>query len=286
MIQEFNHYAPIGVFDSGIGGLSILKHLKQHLPFETFVYLSDRAYCPYGAKGDAFIQGRSLDITHYLLQHHHIKALVVACNTATAAAIYTLRTQFSTMPIIGIEPAIKPALKHSQTKVITVFATHGTVFSDKVKHLNQQLLIDYPTATIHLQPCEGLADAIDMHYCVDLNHPNIHYWVKHYLNEAGLLNTNTLKQSDNHSDTIILGCTHYPLIKPVFAQYLKDTITIIDNGDAVAQQLSTQLLKHGLLNVNSTDNNHSDLFLSSTITDNSVAIKEDVSLAQYLNIGS
>jgi glutamate racemase len=121
--------APIGVFDSGIGGLSVLQALQAELPHERFVYLADSAHAPYGERGDAFVAERTLAIADYLVRQHHIKALVVACNTATAAAIHEARQRYPLMPVVGIEPALKPAVAHSQTLRIGVIGTHGTLGS-------------------------------------------------------------------------------------------------------------------------------------------------------------
>ena len=102
--------SPIGVFDSGIGGLSVLRALRAELPHERFVYLADSAHAPYGERGDAYVGARTHAITQYLRDRHHIKALVVACNTATAAAIHEVRSSHADLPLVGLEPAIKPAL--------------------------------------------------------------------------------------------------------------------------------------------------------------------------------
>jgi len=121
--------APIGVFDSGIGGLSVLQALRHELPHEHFVYLADSGNAPYGERGDAFVQARTHAIAQYLRERHGIKALVIACNTATAAAVESLRMAMPDLPLIGVEPAIKPAALSSQTHQVGVMATRGTVES-------------------------------------------------------------------------------------------------------------------------------------------------------------
>ena len=127
--------APIGVFDSGIGGLSVLRALRAQLPHERFVYFADSAHAPYGERGEAFVLQRSLHIAAQLQAQHHIKALVVACNTATAAAVRTLRSKAPDLPLVGIEPAIKPAAALTQTGRVGVVATRGTIESDKLARL-------------------------------------------------------------------------------------------------------------------------------------------------------
>jgi len=150
--------APIGVFDSGIGGLSILQSLLAALPAEHFVYWADSGHAPYGEKTDAFVRQRSLAIAEHLIQKHHIKALVGACNTATAAAIHELRKQHPQLILVGVEPALKPALKITQTGHIGVIGTRGTLVSDKFHRLLSSL---ENQARFTVQPCNGLALAIE-----------------------------------------------------------------------------------------------------------------------------
>ena len=120
-------HQPIGVFDSGIGGLSILQALRDELPHEHFVYLADSGHAPYGERGDVFVTQRTRSITQHLRAQHHIKALVVACNTATTAAIHHIRAEHPDLPLVGVEPAIKPAASHTQTGRVGVIGTRGTV---------------------------------------------------------------------------------------------------------------------------------------------------------------
>ena len=142
---------PIGVFDSGIGGLSILQALRAELPAEDFVYVADSGHAPYGERDAAHVIGHSQAITRHLLAQHHIKALVVACNTATAAAIHLLRQQYPYLPIVGVEPALKPAAQLSQTRRVGVMATRGTLESAKFRVLLDAL---QGQADFILQPCE------------------------------------------------------------------------------------------------------------------------------------
>src|SRR5690606_18971645 len=123
------------VFDSGIGGLSVLQALRHELPLEQFVYVADSAHAPYGEKGDDFVRARTHAIAQYLHHHHGIKALVIACNTATAASVESLRAAMPDIPMIGVEPAIKPAAASSQTHHVGVMATRGTVQSRRFQKL-------------------------------------------------------------------------------------------------------------------------------------------------------
>ena len=149
--------APIGVFDSGIGGLSVLKALRAALPHEDFIYLADNGHAPYGERDTAHVLARSRAVTQYLVGRN-IKALVVACNTATASSIDRLRTVYPHLPIVGVEPALKPAVALSKTGRIGVMATRSTLASARFQAL---LAAQAGVAEFVLQPCDGLADAIE-----------------------------------------------------------------------------------------------------------------------------
>jgi glutamate racemase len=225
--------SPIGVFDSGIGGLSILKALRAEMPHESFVYFADSAHNPYGEKPEAFVVERSLAITQQLIHEHRIKALVVACNTATAAAIHILRAEHPGLPIIGVEPALKPAVAISITKRIAVLATRGTLHSAKFQTLLASL---HGQAEFICTPCDGLAELIERsadtqnainsiaaHAC--FNWPKATFGIK-----------------NGEIDTLVLGCTHYPLVLPLFRRAVGDAVHVVDNGQAVARR-TAQLLK-------------------------------------------
>jgi glutamate racemase len=235
-------HAPIGVFDSGIGGLSVLKALLKAMPHERFVYFADSTHAPYGEKDDAFVTQRACTIAAGLRLDHGIKALVVACNTATAAAISTLRNQHPDLIIIGIEPALKIAAAHSHSQQIGVLATRSTLASAKFQSLLAQQI---PSARFTLLACDGLASAIENGLrgrLLGLNAPAIHALVQQYVGE--LLQAN---HSPLAIDTLVLGCTHYPLIRTVIEQYLPATVTIVDNGAAVAKQLLKRLSEVNLI---------------------------------------
>ncbi len=225
--------APIGVFDSGIGGLSILKALRAQMPRERFVYFADSAHNPYGPKGDAFVIDRSRAITHQLIQDHAIKALVIACNTATAAAIHILRAEHPSLPIIGVEPALKPAVAASRTKRIAVLATQGTLQSDKFLALKASLETQAEFICI---PGHGLAEMIECSAEHD-NTTDLIVKIALFKNGTGLWDS-----PESPIDTLVLGCTHYPLVLPHFQNAVGPSVAIVDNGQAVARQVAQRVV--------------------------------------------
>jgi len=222
----------IGVFDSGIGGLSVLKHIHARLPNERLLYLADYAFMPYGCKPTSIIKDRCLHIAEFLNQHH-CKAIVLACNTATAASIHRLREQYS-FPIIGMEPAIKPAVRHSQTGVIGLLATSGTINSNKFKQLQQRFGTD---VKMIVQPCPGLVEQIETDIATgETNNAATHAMLDGFLQpllQRGI-------------DTLVLGCTHYPFVSTCIQNIIGANITIMDSGKAIACELERQLERHHL----------------------------------------
>lgn len=216
---------PIGVFDSGVGGLSVLKALRAELPHEDFVYVSDSGNAPYGERPEAFVVARARRLTNYLLDTHQpaIKALVVACNTATAAAIQLLRQDHTTLPIVGVEPALKPAAALSRTRRIGVMATRGTLASQKFKLLLNLLA---GQAEFVCQPCDGLADAIERHDAAQTIALCARY--THAIGQFGL--------KDGAIDTLVLGCTHYPFASQQLRDLVGSEVRLVDNGESVARQ--------------------------------------------------
>lgn len=214
---------PIGVFDSGVGGLSVLRALRAELPHEQFVYIADSGHAPYGERDDAHVIARSHAITHYLHTQHHIKALVVACNTATAAAIRLLRQDHPALPIVGIEPALKPAATQSQTKTVGVMATRGTLNSEKFRTLLASL---HGQATFVLQPCDGLADAIER-----ADASKTIAACAQYTSAMGRFGTQA-----GEIDTLVLGCTHYPFVADILRTTTGPSVTFLEGGAQVARQ--------------------------------------------------
>lgn len=225
---------PIGVFDSGIGGLSVLKALHAELPCEAFVYLADSGHAPYGERDDQHVLQRSHAITHYLQNQHHIKALVVACNTATAAAIDALRQTYPALPVIGIEPALKPAAAQSKTHTIGVMATRGTLGSEKFRNLLSSL---HGQGTFVLQPCDGLADAIEK-----ADATKIEAACAKYTKAMGLFGSQA-----GAMDTLVLGCTHYPFVVEKLRTLVGHEVAFLEGGEPVARQVRRVLAERGTL---------------------------------------
>lgn len=246
---------PIGVFDSGVGGLSVLRQLLRHLPQEDVVYLADSAWAPYGERSPEQIAARSLQIANYLLQRHHIKALVVACNTATSHAVQQLRQQHPQLPLIGIEPAIKPAVALSKTGHVGIMATRATVQGAKFARLVQ----DWGGANhIHVQACDGLALAIENALDRQSNPDGQtvqslcqRYWAALQVaaSQAALaVDAGTQSSAALGAiDVLVLGCTHYPFAADVLQALAGDAVQLIEPGEPVARQTQRLLQQHGLL---------------------------------------
>lgn len=226
---------PIGVFDSGVGGLSILRALRAELPHEDFVYFSDAGHAPYGEKGEAFVSDRSLAIAVDLLEQHRIKALVIACNTATAAAVHLLRAKHTELPVVGVEPALKPAAALTKTGRVAVLATRGTLASAKFQALQRSL---QDQAEFVLVPCDGLAAAIEAD-----DREQIRELCRRYTRDVCCFGTGA-----GDIDTLVLGCTHYPFAEDVFRELVGPEVRIVETGEPVARQTRRLLEQKGLLN--------------------------------------
>lgn len=226
---------PIGVFDSGVGGLSILRALRAELPQEDFVYFSDAGHAPYGEKGDDFVSNRSLAIAVDLLEQHRIKGLVIACNTATAAAVHLLRAKHTHLPVVGVEPALKPAAALTKTGHVAVLATRGTLGSAKFKALQESLRAQ---AQFVLVPCDGLAAAIEAD-----DEERIRELCRRYTREVCCFGT-----GPGEIDTLVLGCTHYPFATRIFRELLGPDVQLVETGAPVARQTRRLLETQALLN--------------------------------------
>lgn len=236
-------HQPIGVFDSGIGGLSVLQALQAELPNERFVYLADSANAPYGERGDAFVAERSHAIADYLVERHQIKALVVACNTATAAAIHEVRNRYPDMPMVGVEPALKPAVAHSKTGHIGVIGTRGTLTSAKFAKLLDSL---QGQAEFVIQPCMGLAHAIEQSTAeephLDTARSEVRRLCQTYTEAMG-----TFGHGPGEIDTLVLGCTHYVFAIDDLRAILGKGIALLSTGEPVAKQTRRLLEAQALL---------------------------------------
>ncbi len=219
----------IGVMDSGVGGISVLKHIHALLPHENLMYVADSKYAPYGNKTAEEITSRCMILADFLIAQN-VKALVVACNTATAAAIDELREAFD-IPIIGMEPAVKPAAEASKNGIIGVLATVGTLKSAQFAALLESYGRNVKVVT---QACVGLVECIERG---ELDTSETKALIRLYA-------TPLLAEG---ADTIVLGCTHYPFVKHVIQEIVGDKITLIDTGAAVGKQLKRQLEEKDLL---------------------------------------
>lgn len=220
----------VAVFDSGLGGLTVLNALRAHLPQEDFFYYADTRFLPYGDKSVSFVRQRCINIAR-TMQDAGAKALVMACNTATALAAGEVRQAVS-IPVIAIEPAVKPAAQLTKSGVIGVLATVRTLDSARFRALVAR---HAHGVRVIAQACAGLAETIEGHD--DNKKKHIDQLLKKYL--APII--------DAQADVVVLGCTHYPWIKTEIAARLPDQVKILDNGLAVARQLQHRLQHHGIL---------------------------------------
>lgn len=209
----------IGVFDSGVGGLSVLRALQRYLPSATLLYAADSGHAPYGERDPDFVASRASTLAAHLI-HQGAQLLVVACNTATAAAIDRLRVEHPHLPIVGVEPGLKPAIALTRNRRIGVMATQATLESPRFR----RLLATYADGfCVHLQACIGLASAIE-------SFPPGSDEV------MALVDRHTAPLRLAGVDTVVLGCTHYPFAASSIADALGPQITLVDTSDAVARQ--------------------------------------------------
>ena len=221
--------ASIGIFDSGAGGLSVYRELVKVLPRERYLYFSDNAHCPYGEKTAAYIQERGRTITEVLLGLG-ADIIVVACNTATAAAIATLRAEYPAVPFIGMEPAVKPAALGTKSGVIGVLATAGTLKGSK--YLNTRgLYQDNVKIVEHVGQ-----DFVELVEGGILDGPEAEATVRASLQPL----------LDAGADTIVLGCTHYPFLQPLIERLAGPGVKVIDPAPAVARQTVRILQERGI----------------------------------------
>lgn len=225
--------APIGIFDSGVGGISVLREIRQLLPRENLIYYADSGHCPYGGKPREAIIERANFITDFMLIRH-VKMVVVACNTATIAAVESLRNTYP-IPFIGMEPAVKPAAAVTRSGVIGVLATGAALGGEKFHKLVAQHAQGVRLIT---QPCPGLVECVEQG---DLQGETARRLIVQY----------TKPLLAQHADTLVLGCTHYPFLRPLIAEIVGPQVHLLDTGAAVAQQVRRVLEREKLLNTNS-----------------------------------
>lgn len=248
---------PIGVFDSGVGGISVLKELVKQMPHEDYIYFGDSQHAPYGTKKLEEVKELTVNNVRFLLDNG-AKSIVVACNTATSAAVAMLRKMYADIPLVGIEPAIKPAVLSKNGSRIVVMATPMTLRQEKF----QKLMHRYEDmADIVPLPCPGLMEFV----------------------ERGVLNGNELDKyltelfwSVNHKkiDSIVLGCTHYPFVKASVQKAVGSDVSIFDGGEGTAREMKRRLEEAELLNNNT--KNGTTRFINSRNTE------EELKLCEYL----
>lgn len=222
-------HQPIGVFDSGLGGLTVLREIRRLLPGEDLLYVADSAHAPYGDKPMAEIEARAFAITERLLAHG-AKAIVIACNTATGAAARLLRTRYP-VPLVAMEPAVKPAVERTRTGVIGVLATRQTLASHNFSVLLER--VAHGTEVL-LQPCPGLVERVE---AGDLDGARTRALLTQYLEPL----------LERGADMLVLGCTHYPHLTPVIQDIAGPAVQVLDSGAAVARQVQRRLSEAGLL---------------------------------------
>ena len=223
--------APIGVFDSGVGGLSVLREIRRELPAEDLIYVADSGYAPYGDRPEEYVRGRAVAIMEFL-RGQGAKAVVVACNTATGIAVDALRTRYD-VPIVAIEPAVKPAVAQTRSGVVGVLATTQTLAGQKFAKL---VRTHAGRVEVLTQPAPGLVDQVEGG---QLATASTRALVEQYVRPL----------LDKGADTIVLGCTHYPFLDDVIRDVAGPSVTVIDSAIPVARELRRRLKVSGLLAV-------------------------------------
>ena len=213
----------IGVFDSGLGGLTVVQAMTEVIKGAELFYIADTKNAPYGEKTTEQILQYSLNITQYLIDNHQIDALIVACNTATSAAIKYLREQYPSLIIIGTEPGIKPAIEQTKTGKVGVLATPATLKGDKYQDLVNELAMQ-KDVTLFEQACPGLVEQIENGEA-------------HTIKTKEMLEAWLHPMRENNVDTIVLGCTHYPLVSEVIEHVMQRRLNLIHTGKAIAKRL-------------------------------------------------
>ena len=226
-----NKTQPIAVFDSGVGGISVLKELVKILPQEDYIYYGDSKNAPYGMKDKETVKELTIEAAKYLFAQG-AKGLVVACNTATSAGVRALREMYPEIPIVGIEPAVKPAALLKQGGRVLVMATPMTIREEKF----QKLMAKYEEkATILPLPCPGLMDFVERG---DLHSDDFRKYLEELLYEYRI----------HPVDAAVLGCTHYPFAKEMIQEILGDDVVIFDGGEGTAREMKRRLGQADLLN--------------------------------------
>jgi glutamate racemase len=226
---------PIGVFDSGVGGLSVLQAIRLELPSEDLIYVGDSGFAPYGDKPQDFVQSRATAITEFLIGEGS-KAVVVACNTATGIAVDLLRSRFPDIPIVAIEPAVKPAAAKTKSGVVGVLATTGTLASPNVTRLLNRYGVDVEILT---QAGTGLVEQVEKG---ELSSDRTRELIAKYVRPL----------VEQGADVLVLGCTHYPFLADQIREVVGPDVEVMDPATAVAREVRRRLEVVGLLAQNGT----------------------------------
>lgn len=221
---------PLGIFDSGIGGLSVLREIRERLPGEDLIYIADQAHVPYGPRSMTEVKLFSRGIVRYLLDQD-VKLVVVACNTASAAALVDLRRDFPGVPFVGMEPAVKPAAEKTVSGVVGVLATPAT-FQGELYHRTVERFASGMTVLQHTLP--GLVAQIEQG---EITTPKT----------RAVLETALRSMVEQGVDKIVLGCTHYPFVIPLIQEIVGEEVQVIDPSPAVARQTARLLTERQLL---------------------------------------
>lgn len=249
-----NTKSPIGVFDSGVGGISVLRELVALMPQENYIFYGDSKHAPYGTKSLEEVQKLTLDDASFLVDRG-VKALVVACNTATSAAVGLLREKYADMPVIGIEPALKPAVLAKEHPRVLVMATPMTLREEKFRCLMERYELQ---ADIVPLPTPGLVEFV----------------------ERGELSGEALEQflrnlfadyQKERVDCVVLGCTHYPFVRKMVQKVLGEQVLVFDGGAGTARETKRRLIECGLLN--ESDTKGTVTLLSSSESPETVALE-------------
>jgi glutamate racemase len=227
-ISATSSASPIGVFDSGVGGLSVLRAIRAALPFENLVYVADSAHAPYGDQTEAYITQRTLRVGQWLVDSG-VKAITIACNTATVVAARSLR-EHTALPVVAIEPAIKPAVARTQSGVVGVLATRQTVQSESVARL---CALHGTQVRFVLQACPGWVALVEQ---ADSHSAQTEALVRQFVQPL----------IDQGADTLVLGCTHYPFLRDTIQRVAGEGVALIDPAEAVARELVRRLDVHTL----------------------------------------
>jgi len=219
----------IGIFDSGIGGLTVLRSIREALPVERLFYFGDTAHMPYGPRSLAEVREFSTGIARALLAKD-CKLIVIACNTASAAALASLRETFPGFPFVGMEPAVKPAVEHTRTGVVGVIATVATFQSELYASIVERFA--HEVDVLH-QPCPGLVKQIE---AGEFDTPKTEAMLRGWLEPM----------LDRNIDALVLGCTHYPIVRPLIERIVGPDVRVIDPAPAIARQVKRLLEQAGI----------------------------------------